>query len=156
MGKVIELCRQCGFDIPRDAEHCPWCRAADDPCLAARQVAGLALRTRSVHPLSAIRSRREDPEPTLGPADSARSVFGYTWLFVVIALVGAALSWTARLDRFELTLPDGTADRIDTLAELAAWASVVGLVVGLVAMVEWSIRRLVATRTLRRDHHVLL
>ena len=61
----------------------------------------------------------------------------------------------ARLDRFELTLPSGTADRIDALAELAAWASIIGLGVGLLAMAEWTVRRLVVAHA-RRHHHALL
>ena len=54
-GTVIELCRRCGFDIPVGADVCPELRsrARSRPSLAARQVAGLALPTRSVQPAPA-------------------------------------------------------------------------------------------------------
>ena len=155
LGQVIELCRHCGFDIPGDADRCPWCAPAA-PSLAARQVAGLALRTRSVHPLQAIPPRRERAARSLGPADGARSAFGYTWLFVVLTLVGAGLSWTARLDRFVLSLPAGTSDFMGRLAEVTGWASIVALAVGLVALAHWSVRRIGVARARRRAQHLIV
>lgn len=147
MAKVIELCRRCGFSIPEGAESCPGCGHDDEVLsLAARQVAGLEPPTRSVHPLPALRSRRERPARAVGPARGARSAFAYTSLFVLIALVSAAASWTTRLDRFLLGLPEGLTEDIDGVTRAAAWASVIGLVVGLIALGTWGARRLHAAR----------
>ncbi len=153
LGQVITRCRHCGFDVPVDADRCPWCAPAAEPPLAARQVAGLALRTRSVHALPAIAPRREHAPAPVGRADGARGAFGYTVLFLLVALLGLSLGWTARLDRFVLSLPDGTADRIEAVAQLAAWASVIGLAVGLAAMAQWGVRRLTVARAHRGPGH---
>ena len=82
MGQVIELCRTCGFDIPADADHCPACERIPAPLsLAARQVAGMALPTRSVHALPSTRPRRYREPAPIGPARAARSAFSYTTVF---------------------------------------------------------------------------
>lgn len=143
LGPVIELCRRCGFDIPPDADVCPECGPDEVPVpsLAARQVAGLALPTRSVRRLPRTRPRR-DPEPAeVTAAVGARTALAYTWLLVVVALVGALLARLARLEHYVLTLPDGTAKWFDDLTVTATLGAVIGLVVGLVAMVAWCIRR---------------
>jgi hypothetical protein len=119
-------------------------------------VAGLALRTRSVHPLPAIAPRREHTAVPVGRADGARSAFGFTSLFLAIALLGVVLRWATRLERVEPTVTAGTVHRIDQLAELGAWGSVIGLAVGLLALVQWSARRVSATLARRRDRDVLV
>lgn len=152
MGQVIEHCGRCGFDIPADAECCPGCGRDDEaPSLAARQVAGLALPTRSVHPLPTTPPQRERVPRRVGPARGARSAFAYTSLLLLVALLGAGLGWVARLDRYVLALPHGTAERIDDLTVAATWASVIGLGVGLAALATWCIRRL-GVRIARRHH----
>lgn len=143
MGQAIELCRRCGFDIPGGAECCPGCGRHDEaPSLAARQVAGLALPTRSVHRLPTTRPRREPRPRSIGPARGARSAFAYTSLFVLVALLGAGLGWVARLERVALTLPHGTAERIDHLTVAVTWASLIAMTVGLLALAAWSVRRI--------------
>jgi hypothetical protein len=141
---VIELCRRCGFDIPADAEGgCPNCapQRTLTPSLPAQQVAGLALPTRSVQRLPRTRPRRDRRAPEVGPADGARSAFGYATLFLVLTLVAGLLGWAARLQRFVFTLPDGTADRLEDVAALTSAASLAGVAVGLLAMAAWTIRR---------------
>jgi len=145
LGPVIELCRRCGFDIPTDADDgCPGCAGLIErpPSLAARQIAGEALPSRSVRPLPATRPRRLHAAADIGPADGARSAFGYATLFLMLTLGAALLGWAARLQRFVPTLPAGTAERFDDLAELTTWAALAGVVIGVLAMVAWCIRRL--------------
>jgi hypothetical protein len=156
LGPVIQLCSRCGFDIPADAVVCPQCGPADTaaPSLAARQVAGVALPTRSVRELPTTRPRRELPPSEVPPAVGARTVFAYTWVLVVVALLGALLARLARLDRYVSALPDGTAEWFDDLTVMATLGSVIGLVVGLVAMVVWCVRR--AVLEIRRQHHRLV
>lgn len=152
MGPVIQLCSRCGFHIPLGADACPECGADDEqePCLAARQVAGLALPTRSVRRLPQT-PPRHDPEPrAVEPAVGARTVFAYTWVLVVITLVGGMLAWVARLDRYVTTLPNETAEWLDEVAVMAALGSVIGLVIGLGAMVVWCIDRVAIEVTRRR------
>jgi len=152
LGQVIELCRRCGFDIPADAEWCPSCGRDDEaPSLAARQVAGLALPTRSVHPLPTTPPEREWVPRRVGPARGARAAFAYTSTLALVALLGVGLGWVARLERYVLALPRGTAERIDDLTLAATWASVIGLAVGLAALATWCIRRL-GTGIARRHH----
>lgn len=152
MRVVIEQCSRCGFHIPADADGCPECR--DDlavvPSLAARQVAGFALPTRSVQRLSSIRPRREVDERPVPPAVGARTAFAYSWALVAVALLGGLLAWVARLDRYVTALPNGTAEWFDDLAVMATLGSVIGLAVGLAAMVLWTVRRLVMAATRRR------
>lgn len=141
MGPVIELCSRCGFDIPSDAPGCPGCGRENTPPLSALQVAGLALATRSVHRLPATPPRREQVPRRVTPARGARSAFDYTSLLVLVAVLGAGLGWVAHLDRYVTALPHGTAELIDTLTVAVTWASVIGLVVGLIALTARSIRR---------------
>jgi hypothetical protein len=143
LGPVIELCRRCGFDIPVDADDgCPGCAGliSAPPSLAARRMAGEALPSRSVRTLPATRARRLHADE-IGPADGARSAFGYATLFLMLTLGAALLAWAARLQRFVPTLPEGTAERLDDLAELTTWAALAGVVIGVLAMVAWCIRR---------------
>jgi hypothetical protein len=153
VGTVIEVCRRCGFDIPSDADVCPECAAhpAPVPSLAALQVAGLALPTRSVRRLAHLRPRRDREPRAVSPAVGARTVFAYTWLLVVVALVAALLAWVARLERYVSTLPDGTAEWFDELTVMATLGSVIGLVIGLTALAVWCIRRVLIEIT-RRQH----
>jgi hypothetical protein len=92
--------------------------------------------------LPATRPRRLAAADDIGPADGARSAFGYATLFLMLTLGAAVLGWAARLQRFVPTLPDGTADRFYDIAELTTLAALGGVVVGVLAMVAWSIRRL--------------
>jgi hypothetical protein len=112
VAQVIEACARCGFAIPTDADACPGCgpdvrRVAPR---AARQAAGLALPTRSVRALPHTRARRQRSTAAPPPADDARSAFGYAVLFVLLTVAAAALAWAVQLDRFEVALPDGTAE----------------------------------------------
>jgi hypothetical protein len=158
LGPVIELCGRCGFDIPADAHACPECGPdrPSEPSLAARQVAGLALPTRSVRRLPRTRPRRDLQPPDVTPAVGARTIFAYTWLLVVVALVGALLAWVARLDRYVSALPRGTAEWFDELTVMATLGSVIGLVIGLFALLAWCIRRaLIGITRHQRDHFVV-
>jgi hypothetical protein len=158
LGPVIELCRRCGFHVPVGAASCPECGPDGEqvPTLAARQVAGLALPTRSVRRLPRTPPRR-DPEPrSVEPAVGARTVFAYTWILVVVALAGALLAWVARLSRYVSALPRGTAEWFDELAVLATLGAVIGLVVGLAAMVVWCIRRIAIEATRRRRDRIVV
>jgi hypothetical protein len=142
MGTVIQLCSRCGFDIPSNATVCPECgpEVVLVPSRVARQLVGTDLPTRSVRRLPHTPPLR-DPEPReVTPAVGARTVFAYTWLLVVVALVGALLAHLARLDRYVSSLPNGTAEWFDDLTVMATLGSVIGLVVGLVAMVAWCLR----------------
>ena len=153
MGRVIELCRRCGFDIPADADECPGCGRDEVvvPPLAAQQVAGLALPTRSTHRLPTIPPEHDHLPQTIGPADGARSAFGYATLFLVITLTMAVLTWAARLERFVPSVPDGTVERLDGLIVLTTWASVIGMAIGVLAMFTWTVRRLRVGRRRRAD-----
>ena len=152
MGTVIQLCRRCGFDIPPEATTCPQCEpeVAPAPSRAARQVVGLDLPTRSVRRLPHTPPYREVVAPDVTPAVGARAAFAYTWVLVVVALLGALLARLARLDRYVSSLPDGTAEWLDDLTVMATLGSVIGLVVGLVAMVVWCTRWALAQLPRRR------
>ena len=150
MGQVIELCRTCGFDIPADSDRCPGCAPVSAPSLAARQAAGLALPTRSVHRLSHVRPRPEREERPLGRAEAARSAFSFTTTLVAITLTAAGLAWLAGQPRFVLQVPSGTIERLDSITTFSATASIAALLFGLVAMVVWCVRA--AGRTVRRWH----
>jgi hypothetical protein len=154
LGTVIQLCSRCGFDIPPNATVCPECGpdVAAVPSRAARQVAGADLPTRSVWPLPHTSPARDLQPREVTPAVGARTAFAYTWVLVVVALVGALLAHLARLDRYVSSLPNGTAEWFEDLTVMATLGSVIGLVVGLVAMVVWCIRRVVIEVT-RRQHH---
>ncbi len=151
MAPVIELCRTCGFDVPADADRCPSCRRATRPPLAARQVAGLALPTRSVHELPHLRPRKEPDEAPLPPASAARSAFSFTTVLALITLAAGALAWLAAQPRFVLQVPDGTESLLDSITRTAALASVSALIVGMVAMVAWCLRA--TGRLARRSLH---
>lgn len=143
LGPVIELCGQCGFDIPADAPECPKCGPLDEsvPPLAARQVAGLALPTRSTRRLPGLRPRPAPDLAPVPPAVGARAFFTYSWILVVVAMIGALIAWLARLDRWVSALPYGTAEFFDDLTVMATLGSVIGLLLGFVAMIVWCIRR---------------
>jgi hypothetical protein len=116
--------------------------------LAARQVAGFALPTRSVHRLSRISPRREVDDRPLGEARAARSAFSFTVTLLAVTLAAAGLAWVAGQPQFVLQVPSGTAERLDALTTASAAASVAMLVIGLLAMVGWTLRA--ATRSVRR------
>ena len=140
VGQVIELCRTCGFHIPAGADRCPGCTPISEPSLAARQVAGLALPTRSVHALSHVSPGREvEPRP-IGRARVARAAFSFATALALITLWAWGLTWLASQPRFVLEVPDGTVDLLEDIGRLAAVASIVGLSVGLCAMVAWCVR----------------
>ena len=121
---------------------------AAEPSLAARQVAGFALPTRSVHALANVPPRREpDPRP-IGKARAARSAFSFTTALALITFAAASLAWVARQPRFVLEVPTGTSDRLDHIAALSATGAVAALLLGLVAMAAWCVRA--AVRTWRR------
>ena len=140
MGQVIELCSRCGFDIPADADGCPSCHPDAAPALAALQVAGLALPTRSAHRVPHLRPRRERVERPVRTTGTARAAFGYAFLFIAIALLAASWGWAAGLERFVLAVPNGTVERLADLAELATWASIVVAAAGLVALAAGAVR----------------
>jgi hypothetical protein len=142
LGPVIELCRTCGFHIPADEPRCPGCAPAPHRIpLAARQVAGLALPTRSVRPLPTTPPAREARDPHIGRARTARSAFSFATAFVLLTFAAAGLAWLASQPRFVLEVPDGTHALLDGLTTALATASVLVLAVGLVALVLWCIRR---------------
>jgi hypothetical protein len=142
MAVAIELCRTCGFDIPLDAGECPGCtgRAPTAPPLAARQAAGLALPTRSVHRLPRTRPRKDAVTRPVGPARAARSAFSFTSSLALFTLVAAAATWLSTQPRFVLQLPAGTTDLLDRVTTVSATASLVGLGLGIAAMLEWCTR----------------
>ena len=137
---VIDRCRTCGFDIPTDVERCRGCDEPVAPSRAAHQVAGLALPTRSVHALPHVKPRPEGPHQPLGPARTARSAFSLTTAFVVVTLAAAALAWIASQPRFVLAVPDGTLDLLDDITTASATASIAALLIGLVALLGWTLR----------------
>lgn len=90
------------------------------------------------------------------PAVGARTIFAYTWILVVVALAGALLAWVARLTRYVSALPSGTAEWLDELAVLATLGAVVGLLIGLVAMAVWWVRRIAIEVTRRRRDRIVV
>ena len=154
MGQVIHLCRACGFEIPVDVRECPECRLPDaPPSLAARQAAGLALPTRSVHRLPHTAPRHELSAPAEGPIQAARAAFSFTGAFISVALLGIVLGWVIRLDRFVLSMPDGLVTAIDTVTTVATLAAVVGLALGLGALAVRAAHRLSVELVERADTH---
>lgn len=147
MAPVIHLCSRCGFDVPVEDTTCPQCGPEPSavPSRAARQLAGAALPTRSVRRLPGVRPRADRAPATLGPALGARAAFTSAWLLVAIAIVGLLLARVARLDRLVSSLPSGTAEWLEDLAIMASVGSVIGLLVGFVAMLAWCVRRIAAT-----------
>jgi len=149
---VIDLCNTCGFDIPADADGCPGCERAQAPSLAARQVAGLALPTRSVHALPATRPRRVHEVPPIGPARAARSALSYTTTLTLLTLAVAGLAWLAGQPRFVLQVPEGAAGLLDDVTIVSATATIAALAISLVAILGWCVRsagRLVRRRVTR-------
>jgi hypothetical protein len=158
LAPVIELCRRCGFDIPADADDgCPGCAGlvAPAPSLPARKMAGEALPSRSVRRLPATRPRRAPDAADIGPAEGARSAFGYATLFLLLTLAATALGWASRLQRFVPALPEGTAERFDDVAALTTAAAVAGVLVGVLAMLVWSVRRLRVALARRAERRLL-
>jgi hypothetical protein len=142
LGQVIRPCSRCGFDIPVDAPDCPTCEHDAVPTLPALQVAGVALPTRSLHRLPTTAPRRErSPRRRLGRANGARSAFGYATLLIVLALLGVTSTWVAGLERFALSVPAGTVERITEATELATGAAAIAAAAGLVAMTVWCLQR---------------
>jgi hypothetical protein len=140
MALLIELCRTCGFDIPADEGDCPVCaRGAQRPSRAAQQVAGVALPTRSVRRLPHTRPRAEPAGP-LGRARAARSAFSFTASLALLTFVAAGISWVLGRPSLVLRVPPGITERLDVLTTIAATASVVAMVVGVVAMLAWCVR----------------
>jgi hypothetical protein len=117
---------------------------------------GLELPTRSVWRLPHTRPIPDVEPRAVTPAVGARTVFAYTWVLVVVALVGALLAYLARLDRYVGSLPNGTAEWLDDLTVMATLGSVIGLVVGLTAMAVWCIRRLLIEITRRQRNRFLV
>ena len=153
MGQVIELCRTCGFEIPADADRCRTCVPAADPSLAARQVAGIALPTRSVHALPNVRPRRAPVERPLGRARAARSAFSFTTTLALVTIAAGGLAWLASQPQFVLQVPAGTVDRLDTFTRFSALASVAALLVGLLALAVWCVRAAAQTVRHRLTRH---
>ena len=151
MAVAIELCRTCGFDIPLDSGECPGCagRTPAAPPLAARQAAGIALPTRSVHRLPTTRPRKE-AAPPVGPARAARSALSFTSSIALFTLVAAAATWLSRQPRFVLAVPSGTTDLLDRVTTISATASLVGLGLGVAAILEWCTRAAWRKLTARR------
>jgi hypothetical protein len=137
---VIERCRTCGFDVPTDVARCPGCEAPAVPSRAAYQVVGLALPTRSVHPIPHLRARTEPDLHPVAPAHAARSAFSFTTTLVLVTLAAAALTWLAGQPRFVLAVPEGTVDVLDDITTASATAAVAVMLIGLLALVVWSVR----------------
>ena len=140
MGQVIELCRTCGFDIPADTDACPACEPTPPPTLAARQVAGLALPTRSVHPLTTVAARRERAARPLGRARAARTAFSFTTTLALLTFAAAGIAWLVQRPRFVLQVPGATVDLLNDVTFYLAVASVVAFLIGFGAMAVWCVR----------------
>lgn len=147
MAQVIELCGHCGFECTRGPDSCPECGGVEvRPSLAARQVAGLDLPTRSVHRLPHTPPLRlVEPLPAV-PARAARSAFHGASLFVLLALVGLGLRWVAEPTQLGLALPDATPNVLATLTEVATWAAMGATAIGLLAAAAIVIRNALRTR----------
>ena len=154
MALVIELCRTCGFDIPVDSGECPGCagRSPVAPPRAARQVAGLALPTRSVRRVPSLRPGVE-AAPPVGPARAARSAFSFTSTLTILAVVAACAAWASTQPRFVLQVPAGTTEVLDRVAETAAVGSLVALGLGVALLLEWCTRATWAAWRSRRLRH---
>ena len=150
MAQVIELCRHCGFELTRGPTSCPECGAVEvRPSLAARQVAGLALPTRSVHRLPHVPPLRlVDPLPP-APARAARSAFHGASLFVLFAVLGLCLSWVAEPTQLGFVLPSGTPGAVAVLTEAATWAAMAAAAIGLLAAAAIGVRNAARTRRAR-------
>jgi hypothetical protein len=130
----------CGFDVPADTGRCPSCEVPAVPSRAAHQLAGVALPTRSVHALPHLRPRAERDNRPVGPARGARSAFSFTTTLVLVTLIAAALTWLASQPRFVLAVPEGTVDVLDDVTTASATAAVAVMIIGLLALVVWSVR----------------
>jgi hypothetical protein len=93
-----------------------------------------------VHPLPHVRPLAAHEVPPLGPARAARSAFSFTTALVIVTFAIATLTWLASLPPVVLTIPDGTVDLLDRVTTWAAAASVTAMLIGLVAMVVWTLR----------------
>lgn len=136
---AIETCQQCGYDLPLGETQCPNCTPRPIPNRAARQVSGLDLPTRSVRPIHSIRPRLEDPPP-LPASTGARLFFELASFLVLAALVGIALAWIVRLDRYVLVVPAKVVADIDTITLVAGAGAAIACAAGLAASLVWSCR----------------
>jgi hypothetical protein len=103
-------------------------------------VAGLALPTRSVHNLPHVAPRAEPDFRPLRPARAARSAFSFTTTLVLVALAAAGLGWLAGQPRFVLSVPEGIVRILDDITTTAAIAAIAVALIGVVALVWWSVR----------------
>jgi hypothetical protein len=140
MTTTIELCRTCGYEIPGDAPGCTACGPPVVPSHAARQVAGLALPTRSTHVLPTTRPAKVRQRRPLGRATVARELVAYTSLLVLLALAAALGAWAARLDRVVLEVPTSLAPTLERAAVGLAAAAAVGAALSAVAALVWCVR----------------
>lgn len=152
MAVAIELCRTCGFDIPLDTGGCPTCngRAPAPSGRVARKAAMGALPARSVHRLPTTRPRKDVVLPPVRPARAARSALSFTSSLALFTLLAAAATWLSTQPRFVLQLPAGTTDLLDRITTISATASLVGLGLGIAAMLEWCTRTAWLKLTARR------
>jgi hypothetical protein len=135
MQTMQRRCGHCGFEIGEDGHACrveP--NLTPEARRAVRQVVGLDLPTRSVHPLPGARSRRErrPARPERRPA-WASDLASFTTLLAVGALLAVGLGVVARIDRFAVQVPDRTPDVLGQVATGLAIAAVVGAVATVLA-----------------------
>jgi hypothetical protein len=136
--QTVELCRRCGFHLPVGQRDCPAC-ATPAPSLAARQVAGLELPTRSVHPQPRLRPNRElylrRTRRRIG-----HDLFAFATLLGALALVCWTASFFAGIERIEVQLHDGTAARLGDAARMLGWATLALLALAGVAVAVRQVR----------------
>ena len=129
-------------------------RPPRQPSRAARQVAGLALPTRSVHALPdrAALAASVATEP-LGRARAARSAFSFTTALALLTFAAAGLDVAREPAALRAAGAEGTADLLDDITTASATASVAACAIGLVAMVVWCVRAAGRALHQRVDRH---
>ena len=140
--QATERCERCGYDLPAGADACPGCgpARASTPPLAARQVAGLALPTRSVHELSTVRPVRDrHHRPVRGPS-WAPDLLSVTVLLGVVTVL-ARLTALVLDDGRALANVSGTlAPRADDVVLALVWATLGAAVLTVLAAVGRAVR----------------
>jgi len=123
--QATQLCERCGYDLPGGAEECPDCRGQIvEVTRAARQVAGLDLPTRSVHPLPAVAPIREArAHHPLGRRTGAADLAAFTMLLALLAAAAWLGAIVAHSDRFATQLGRTTLERVDLIVVILAWAT---------------------------------
>jgi hypothetical protein len=134
--QATQLCPHCGFDLPGDADECPECRVSGPVAsLAARQVAGIDLPTRSVHPLGALRPTRERSVRPARRPHVAADLLAYTTLLALLTAAVWLVRLAARAVPFTLPRASIAHDGLDLAVGTLAWATAAGAALSLLAVV---------------------